>query len=242
MWKSEKLFGKVVMEKIEAESGICFRLETASTAPGMPDLYVLANGADYFIEFKNMQNTPVVSSHFKVAWRAGQQRFALQYREKMQKFKQVYYDDADDTYIEGFEQKFSWTFVGCSNGVLLIPMYQVFENNLVRFDDAVFTFTLDEFRKLNILEFLRAHSQVFVPTDDHSDYVNRILTMQNYWLNNMFFKCAPAVWDYISASDILANHENLFRHEHCSYEMLLKQYYAVADDMLECYHAYIKNS
>ena len=242
MWKSEKLFGKVVMEKIESESGICFRLETASTAPGMPDLYVLANGVDYFIEFKNMQNTPVISSHLKVAWRAGQQRFALQYHEKMQKFKQVYYDDADDTYIEGFEQKFSWTFVSCSNGVLLIPMYKVFENNLVHFDDAVFTFTLDEFRKLNILEFLRAHSQVFMPADDHSDYVNRILAMQNYWLNNMLFNYAPAIWDYISASDILANHEDLFRHEHCSYEMLLKQYYAVADDMLECYHAYIKNS
>ena len=242
MWKSEKLFGKAIMQKIEVESGICFRLETASTAPGMPDLYVLANGADYFIEFKNMQNIPVTSSHFKVAWRAGQQRFALQYREKMQKFKQVYYDDADDTYIEGFEQKFSWTFVGCSNGVLLIPMYQVFENNLVHFDDAVFTFTLDEFRKLDILEFLRAHSQVFMPADSHSDAVNRILAMQSYWLNNMFFKSAPAVWDYISASDILANHEDLFRHEHCSCEMLLKQYYAVADDMLECYHAYVKNS
>lgn len=242
MWKSEKLFGKAVMQKIEEESGICFRLETASTAPGMPDLYVLANGADYFIEFKNMQNTPVTSSHFKVAWRAGQQRFALQYREKMQKYKQTYYDDADDTYIEGFEQKFSWTFVGCSNGVLLIPMYKVFENNLVHFDDAVFTFTLDEFSKLNILEFLRAHSQVFTPADSYQDPVNRILAMQSYWLNNMFFKSVPAVWDYISASDILANHEDLFRHKHCSYEMLLKQYYAVADDMLECYHAYIKNS
>lgn len=242
MWKSEKLFGKAVMKKIEAESGLCFRLETASTAPGMPDLYVLANGTDYFIEFKNMQNTHVTSSHFKVAWRAGQQRFALQYREKMQKYKQVYYDDADDTYIEGFEQKFSWTFVGCSNGVLLIPMYKVFKDSLVHSDDAVFTFTLDEFRKLNILEFLRAHSQVFMPADSHQYPVNRILAMQSYWLNNMFFKSVPAVWDYISASDILAEHEDLFRYEQCSYELLLKQHYAVADDMLECYHAYIKNS
>lgn len=239
MWKNEKLFGKAVMQKIKAESGICFRLETASTAPGIPDLYAMASGIDYFLEFKNMPSKFIKSNTFKIAWRAGQQRFALQYREKMHCFKEIYYDDADDIYIEGFEQKYTWTFVGCKDGVLAVPMYQVFENNIVHSDDAVFAFTMEEFKKLNILEFLRAHSQVFMPADSHSAPEQRICAMQEFWLKKMLLN--PVTFDYAAASDIIAENPALFSSEHCSDETLLKQYYFVADSMLEQYHSYRMN-
>lgn len=240
MWKNEKLFGKAVMNKIKEESGICFRLETASTAPGMPDLYVMASGVDYFIEFKNMLAKSIKSSAFKIAWRAGQQRFALQYREKMRIFKNVAFDDADDTYIEGFEQKFTWTFVGCKDGVLAVPMYQVFDDSIVHSDDAMYAFTMEEFKKLNVLEFLRAHSQVFTPADSHSAPEHRVCAMQEFWLKKMLFNPGNT-FDYTAASDIVAENPALFSIQHCSDETLLKQYYFVADSMLEQYHTYRMN-
>lgn len=241
MWASEKSFGKDVMQKIKKEAGVCFRLETASTAPGIPDLYVMANGIDYFIEFKNMTSKNIKSSSFKVPWRPGQQRFALQYREKMQVFRQIPYGDTDYTYIEGFEKKFTWTFVGCKNGVLAIPMYQVFENNTVHADDAVFTFTIEEFQKLSILEFLRAHSQVFISTDARDSPVKRTLAMQEFWLQKMLSK-TPATFDYPDVSDIITENFTLFSKAYCSYETLLKQYYAVSESMLETYQAFKLNS
>lgn len=242
MWESEKLFEKAVMQKIEAESGACFRLETAATAPGIPDLYVLANGIDYFIEFKNMYNVPVTSKRFKVAWRAGQQRFALQYREKMRFLKPRYHDEHDDTYTDGFEYKFSWTFAGLKDGVLLIPMYQVFDNSIVHSDDAVFIFTLDEFRKLNILEFLRAHSQVFIPDRAHYDPLRYTIAVQNYWLSRMFFKNSAFLFDYAAASDLIAENPSLFNCSDFSFETALKQYQFVVNSMLEQYHVFLKNN
>lgn len=154
MWSTEKQFGKMIMNKMKQEGLTPIRIESASTISGMPDLYVLGYNNDWFIELKNIKGKSVDSEHWKIPWRPGQQAWAQQYatyhtRRVCKEFLSI---------------KYSWTFVGLDDGVLLIRMSCYKNDAKVLADDySVFKFTLDEFRKLNLQWFLRTHSQVVTP-------------------------------------------------------------------------------
>lgn len=121
MWKNEAAFSKAIMRKLQSEGVSCmYRLESHSTANGIPDFWFSAGGDDYFIEFKNNPKASINDEVFKVAWRPGQQRFA-----------QEYWQSHGAVYDGCAFRKCTWTLMGCSDGYILIPMTRMFMNNIV---------------------------------------------------------------------------------------------------------------
>ena len=154
MWDTEKKFGTYIMDKLKREGIIPIRIESASTVTGMPDLYVLGHNNDWFIELKNLRGKTIKGTHWRIPWRPGQHAWAQQYVAH-------HTQRAGNQFLSS---KYSWTFAGLKDGVLLIRMSAHNNNNVMLADDyAIFKFTLDEFKELNLHWFLRTHSQVVTP-------------------------------------------------------------------------------
>lgn len=114
MWETESKFVHYVANKLSKEGAFMMRIETGSTARGVPDMYVQANGDDYWIEFKNCKYEPVV----EIPWRNGQQSWAHKY------CKHTLQHITSDMY----RLKYSWTCVGSPSGVTLIRMNKIWED------------------------------------------------------------------------------------------------------------------
>lgn len=154
MWSTEKDFGKFVMNKLKKDGLVPIRIESASTISGMPDLYVEGAGDDYFIELKNMNKKHVTDSEWKVPWRPGQQGWSQKYC--INHTKKVH-----EQYIR---RKYTWTFVGLYDGVLLIRMAEYNEDSKVHTDGVhVFKFTTEEFRATNLRLFLKMYTYTVMP-------------------------------------------------------------------------------
>lgn len=153
MWNTEKAFGQYVMQKFKKVGLVPIRIESASTISGMPDIYVMGR-YDYFIELKNMKDKSINSINWKIEWRPGQQAWGQQYAAS----------HSIRVGKEFIRTKYSWTFVGLKDGVLLIRMENYSADAKVYSNSAnVFKFTIDKFRELNLFWFLRTHSQVALP-------------------------------------------------------------------------------
>lgn len=141
MWRSEKDFGKYIMQRLKAKGMTAYRVETGMTTVGMPDLYAMGGGDDYFIEFKNMPKASIAKGKWKIPWREGQQMWAAEYRR---------------THMTSARTKCTFTFVGMSDGVLLLRMGSLFEGNYAEEGHPdVWTFALSEFGKLDLYAWLR---------------------------------------------------------------------------------------
>lgn len=148
MWESEQKFSRALIKRLKNEGFICNRLETHGTLNGMPDMFVQGNGMDTFIELKNMKNVYVNDERLKVSWRPGQVAWATVYRN-------THMHSAN-----GFDiTKCSWTFIGCSDGVIALPMWSNFMLNEVNASDI--KYIID--RQTKIKDILMAHSQLVMP-------------------------------------------------------------------------------
>ena len=169
MWATEKQFGNYIMRKLDYVGFQSIRVESASTISGMPDLYVLGCGDDYFIELKNMKDKSINDGKWKIQWRPGQQAWAQQYNLHM-----------NCTCTGYVKCKSPWTFVGLKDGVLLINMKYYYRNSTARSDNHfVYVFDKDEFSKLNLSYFLRTHTYTITPIPHDDDtwysYINRCM-------------------------------------------------------------------
>lgn len=178
MWKTEKEFGQYIMAKLSKEGAKCIRIESASTISGMPDMYVMGKADDYFVELKNMKDKSIKDYQWKIQWRPGQQGWAL-----------VYKDYHTRRYGEEFvKSKHTWTFVGLKDGVLLIRMAKLYQNNCVgNLSTHAFKFTKEQFSKINLAWFLRTYTYIIKPylkkEDTWYDFLSRWAT---YILNECF--------------------------------------------------------
>lgn len=114
MYQTEKDFSKAVMSALRRLGFTCIRIESASTISGMPDLYVMGYGDDYFIELKNTKRNAPEPGTYKVAWRPGQQGWAAVYK-------------AHHASIIG--TKHSWTVQAFNDKIHCIRMDQVFSDD-----------------------------------------------------------------------------------------------------------------
>lgn len=146
-WNTEKDFGKFVIDKLKSEGLHTMRIESASTITGCPDMYVQGAGDDYFIELKNVKLN--VRDKCTVPWRPGQQAWALSYL--------MNHESAMTKYA--FKQKHSWTFVGCSDKVLLIRMDSYIKDNVVyTVWSNVYEYSIDEFKSMSLKAFLEMYT------------------------------------------------------------------------------------
>ena len=119
MWDSESKFSTYLHRRLNAEGMYVHRLESHGTGNGLPDMFVMGHGDDFFLELKNDKKMTVAKAKaegIKVDWRPGQQAWALTYRQR-------------HATLEG--GKLSATIVGVQDGILLIPMKQIFNNDIV---------------------------------------------------------------------------------------------------------------
>lgn len=114
MYQTEKDFGKAVMNAFKRLGFTCIRIESASTISGMPDLYVMGYGDDYFIELKNTKRNAPEPGTYKVAWRPGQQGWAAAYK--------MHHTTIART-------KHSWTLQAFNDKIHCIRMDQVFSED-----------------------------------------------------------------------------------------------------------------
>ena len=149
MWESEQKFSHYLIKRLKDEGFTCNRIETHGTLNGMPDMFVQGHGMDTFIELKNMKNISVNDERFKVQWRPGQVAWATIYRN-------THMHD-----VNGFDTtRCSWTFIGCSDGIIALPMWSNFMLNEVNLFDI--RYTIDRCTKIK--DLLMAHSQLVMPS------------------------------------------------------------------------------
>ena len=149
MWESEQKFSHYLIQRLKGEGFICNRIETHGTLNGMPDMFVQGNGMDTFIELKNMKKASVNDERLKVQWRPGQVAWATVYRNN------------HNYNVNGFDiTRCSWTFIGCSDGIIALPMLSNFMLNEVNASDI--KYIID--RQTKIKDILMAHSQLVMPS------------------------------------------------------------------------------
>lgn len=154
MWESEQKFSHYLIGRLKNEGFICNRLETHGTLNGMPDMFVQGNGMDTFIELKNMKKVSVNDERLKVSWRPGQVAWATVYR------------NTHVHSVNGFDiTRCSWTFIGCNDDIIALPMWSNFMLNEVNASDI--KYIID--RQTKIKDILMAHSQLVMPNLCPSD-------------------------------------------------------------------------
>lgn len=119
MWHNEREFGKYLMRQLKAQDFWCTRLESGMTVKGLPDLWVQGHGDDYYIELKYVNkglSYLSLNRQIKVPWREGQQAWAAIYKEY---------------HRNGKHGKVSFTFVGLNDSMIMIPMREISQDNVV---------------------------------------------------------------------------------------------------------------
>jgi len=148
MWENEQKFSHYLIDRLKKEGFVCNRIETHGTLNGMPDLFVQGNGMDTFIELKNMKKASVNDKQWKIPWRPGQVAWAAVYR-----------NNHLNVYKDVNMYKVSWTLIGCSDGILAIPMCSNYLLNTVTEKDTAYVIGKED----RIRDILGAHSQLAMP-------------------------------------------------------------------------------
>lgn len=125
MFKTEKDFGKFIMQIFKSQGYNCMRIESASTITGCPDLWVQGMGDDFFIELKNHNSINMNKDTVRVQWRQGQQAWAL-----------GYIDHHHRVHDNAITAKVSWTFVATGDDyIVMIPMNKLYPTSTVAMSD-----------------------------------------------------------------------------------------------------------
>lgn len=127
-YKNENTFKAAVIKMFRDYGWFCSKIESHTTGLGLPDVFMHRENHDVWVEFKvEHKNKEDVK---QVAWRPGQLAWHYSY------FSHGYYKGSS---------KCSWTFVGCDNGIICIPMVKQICLNKNMIDDKVkgFIYYLD---------------------------------------------------------------------------------------------------
>ena len=143
MWNTEKDFVEYVERGLSRFGVTCYRLESRATANGIPDMWCTGAGDDWFIEFKNCKkNIPAKTIH--VDWRPGQVAFAYNYWHGHMRA------------VNGFVyNKCSWTIIGYNDGIVMVPMRQIYAENKVPVKDCYIIYKMHEKPVKEIITTLR---------------------------------------------------------------------------------------
>ena len=148
MIRTEYDFMRDIKKKFDQVNGIVVRIETGTTALGVPDMYVMVPSLIYnkrtfngvlWIETKKVNRAYNGNRELTVKWSAQQQRFATAYRMACTRRAR------GATIV-----RYTWTFVRLDTGVLLVPMYKHWLDNKVdMLDQAVIYITDKEWSELS---------------------------------------------------------------------------------------------
>ena len=110
---AESKFAASLVRMFNSNGCNATRIESHGTGNGIPDMYVLGFGTDFWLELKHDPKLGQNARTIKVDWRPGQQGwmyiYCLQHRQK----------------------RLCLTVIKASKGYYIVPMFQVFENDRV---------------------------------------------------------------------------------------------------------------
>ena len=233
MSRTEYDFMHDIKEKFDDINGIVVRIETGTTALGVPDMYVMVPALRYnkwtkhtfnqviWIETKKVNRAYNGNRLLAVNWSSPQQRFATAYRM------------ASTSRARGATVvRYTWTFVLLDTGVLLVPMYKYWPDNKVdMLDPAVIYITDKEWSEMSgeeLAEILYENSVLIYTTlydkDTLDDVALRIAKAYCYELYDKHESASPGLvnkvciaideyFDDIERNDIVT-HEWLNANEH----------------------------
>ena len=203
MSRTEYDFMRDIRKKFEQVNGIVVRIETGTTALGVPDMYVMVpslmrnkrmfNGV-LWIETKKVNRAYNGNRELAVKWSAQQQRFATAYRMACTRRAR------GSTVV-----MYTWTFVRLDTGVLLIPMYKYWPDNKVdMLDPAVIYLTDKEWSEMSgedMAKTLYENSVLIYPTlygnDTLGDVAWRLAKAYCYELYDKHAAAWPGFDNYI---------------------------------------------
>lgn len=167
MYKTEKdFYNKSIHPKLK-EHFKCVRLESRATHTGIPDVLIMGDGINTFIELKVLPNKSIHDNNIKVPWRPGQLAFAAEY----------FIVNTTKKFIEGvscIKVSYSWTAVAMKDGVILVKhgmqnsvdMMNIGANLLNAIKPTyVFKYTWEQWRQLNLIYFIRLYTNEYVLGD-----------------------------------------------------------------------------
>jgi hypothetical protein len=94
------------------------RLESGLTGRGIPDLYLIYNDQDIWVELKNDKVQLLKQDEYEIDWRKGQQAWALKYLNAHR------------------HKRWTYTVASLKDGFLIIPMRQRYVRNIVAAHDC----------------------------------------------------------------------------------------------------------
>ena len=117
MYRSEAAFSTALCQKLTT---LCCpfiqRFESAVTGRGIPDLLLIIDRNDIWVELKNDKKQVLKQSWFKVDWRVGQQTWAYNYYRAT--------------------KRWTYTVMAVKDGFVIIPMSQRYRQNRVEAHDC----------------------------------------------------------------------------------------------------------
>ena len=113
-YSNEAKFSSALCKRLKTIGCMVTRIETGTTRCGVPDIHIVVNGEERWIETKNMHCYWTGSA--MIQWRPGQQTWALEYL--------------------AHKGKPSLTVVAFKNKIICVPMVKHFENCIVTSKDV----------------------------------------------------------------------------------------------------------
>lgn len=164
MYESEHDFSCSVMRNFKKNFVVAYRIETGSTAQGVPDIYAMYKYDDYFVETKNSKAISLFSSKdmTDTTIQRGVPDVAVKRVEKLLRSDQVVFGHH---YIHnhithkacGNIAKRSFVLAACKDGVML--GYISFNARL----QLITAFNWKEWRGKNIVQLLAKYAYMAVP-------------------------------------------------------------------------------
>lgn len=160
-YKSEAVFSSVIANKLTKAGYSVVRIESHSTGNGIPDMFVQGRGDDFWLELKNSNKAD--TSKVSVAWRPGQQAWS-------------------HTYYTKHRTKWVVTLMSGKDGVYIISMNTIYNNNEVVEPWFISWKDFDELSCYNVARLLYIASREFVIKDPHTTYREALII----WLEHYF--------------------------------------------------------
>jgi hypothetical protein len=128
-YRSESKFSEALCDKLTAEGVFHQRIETALTGRGVPDLVVPTRVGDVWVELKNQPRVVLdvmeVDAELEVAWRAGQQAWAFNYRRATGRCVATVVACMDDFFVVPMQRRYIRNLVPMHDGVVLSSLSDV---------------------------------------------------------------------------------------------------------------------
>ena len=112
---AESKFSAALVRKFNSSGCNVTRIESHGTGNGIPDMYVLGFGSDFWLELKHDPKLRQSMEHIKVDWRPGQQAWMYTY------------------YLQHNKKRLCLTIIKAGKGYYIVPMFMVYREDTVFF-------------------------------------------------------------------------------------------------------------